>query len=93
VEFAFHCSERCRVDAVDGGYVLEQEGILVRITLPEAPQSRHLVYRGSLSPLAGWISRGLDQREAAPTIVWQARLAGRTQLRTEIVVSAAVRAD
>ena len=87
VELAFHCSERCRVDAVEGGYVLEQEGTMVRIILPGLPQAQHLVYRGSLSPMAGWVSRSLDHREPAPTIVWKARLAGNTLLRTEILVA------
>jgi hypothetical protein len=91
VELAFHCAEGCRVDPVEGGYVLEQEGVSLKILLPVNGETQ--LYRGSLSPLAGWVSRSLDRREPAPTLLWKARLAGRSLLRTEILVSAAVRAD
>ena len=91
VELAFHCAEHCRVDPVEGGYVLEQEGVVLKILLPANGEAR--LYRGSLSPMAGWVSRSLDRREPAPTILWKARLAGRTLLRTEILIGAAVRAD
>jgi len=64
--------------------VLEQEGTVVRINLAAVPDSRHLLLRGSLAPICGWVSRAFDQREPAATIVWKARLAGRTLLRTEI---------
>jgi len=82
VELFFHCAESCRVDPVEGGYLLEQDGICVRLTLPENGAAQ--VYRGSLAPLAGWVSRAFDQREPAATVVWRARIAGRAVLRTGI---------
>jgi hypothetical protein len=36
--------------------------------------------------MSGWLSRAFDSRVPAPTIVWRARLPGRTVLRTEILV-------
>ncbi|HZM37375.1 MAG TPA: alginate lyase family protein [Burkholderiales bacterium] len=86
VELAFHCSERCRVDPVQGGYLLEQDGFMVRLVLPVLGGSESTVYCGSLSPIRGWISRALDRREPAPTIVWRARLGAPALLRTEIAV-------
>jgi hypothetical protein len=44
------------------------------------------VYRGSLAPLLGWVSRAFDSRQPAPTIVWRARLSSRAVLRTQIVL-------
>ena len=84
VELVFHCSERCRVDPVCGGYVLEQDGIVVRVTLPDLAGSAHRLFRGSLAPIWGWVSRAFDRREPAATIVWQATLTGNSLLRTEI---------
>ena len=46
------------------------------------------VYRGSMQPMLGWISRELDRPQPAPTIVWRGQLVGRAVLRTEIAVPA-----
>jgi hypothetical protein len=37
-----------------------------------------------VAPICGWVSRAFDRRVPSPTIVWRARLTGRTVLRTEI---------
>ena len=66
--------------------MLQRDGASIRLVLPQAGESRTLAYRGSLAPIAGWVSRGLDSREPATTIVWKARLTGRTVLRSAIVV-------
>ena len=84
VELAFHCSERCSVTPVEGGYEVENEGATIRLLLPEG--GRASVHRGELSPIRGWVSRRFDMREPAPTIVWSARLSATTLLRTEIVL-------
>ena len=91
VELAFHCSERCTVSAVEGGYAIENDGTAIRLVLPGGGTSE--VRRGELSPIGGWISRGFDRREPAPTIVWRSRLRSRTLLRTEILVPAPSRPD
>ena len=87
VELFFHCSERCSVAPCENGYLLTQEGIALRLELPQAAQASSQIYRGSLAPVLGWISRSFDSRQPAPTIVWRARLAGRTVLRSEIAIS------
>jgi hypothetical protein len=86
LELLFHCHDACDVDPISGGYLLSRNGSTVRLLLPSGGESA--VYRGSLSPLWGWVSRALDQRSAAPTIVWRASLSGRTVLRTQISVGA-----
>ena len=86
VELFFHCSEHCRVDAVPGGYVVSQGEHSIRILLPAIEGATSVVQRGSLVPIMGWVSRAFDRREPASTIVWRARLAGRSLLRTEIFI-------
>ena len=87
VELFFHCSERCSVDAFPGGHVVSRDGIALRILLPALEGASSQVYHGNLSPMLGWRSNAFDSRVAAPTIVWQARLAGPARLRTELCVS------
>jgi hypothetical protein len=82
VELIFHCSERCEVDPVPGGYVVSQKGRNLKILLPQNGQAE--LYTGSISPIFGWVSRQFDRRQPTPNIVWRARLAGNTVLRTEI---------
>jgi hypothetical protein len=84
VELFFHCHERCRVEPLADGCVISRKGEILRLRLPRADQSRMLLYRGSLAPVAGWVSRAFDQREPATTIVWQARLVGPAVLRSEL---------
>jgi hypothetical protein len=84
IELFFHCDERCRVDAVEGGFVLERDGITATLTLP--PSGTSELYRGSQAPIAGWVSRRFDRREPSTTIVWRARLAAPALLRTEIAL-------
>jgi hypothetical protein len=86
VELFFHCSERCSVDAVPGGFLVSHQDLAIRLILPQADRAENLVYRGSLAPLAGWVSRAFDTRQPAPTIVWRARLSSRAVLRTEIEI-------
>ena len=85
VELFFHCAEACRFDVLECGYVLERDGVAVRLLLPAGGAAR--VERGALSPICGWVSRAFDRREPTSTIVWYARLAGRSVLRSGIEVS------
>jgi hypothetical protein len=87
VELLFHCAEECRVDAVAGGYLIERDGMAVRLTLPAGGASE--LYRGSLSPLLGWVSRAFDRRQATTTIAWRAKLSASTLLRTVIQIEKA----
>ena len=86
VELLFHCHESCSVDSIEHGFLLTRDDISVRLLLPQADGARIQVYRGSLAPMSGWVSRSFDSRLPAPTIVWTARLTGRAVLRTEIHV-------
>ena len=87
VELFFHCHEASLVLAQDGGFIVRRGGTSLQIHLPKVASARTHCYRGSLAPLAGWVSRSFDCRAPAPTIAWAARLTGRTLLRTEIVLT------
>ena len=86
VELVFHCSEQCSLKAAPGGYTIRQEGLAIRLTLPEHEKASTTVYNGSVAPIFGWVSRAYDSRRPAPTVVWRARLSGSVVLRTEIGV-------
>jgi hypothetical protein len=85
VELFFHCAEDCRVDAVAEGYLIERDGIALRLALPAGGASE--LYRGSLSPLLGWVSRAFDRRQPTSTIAWRAKLSAATLLRTTLQIA------
>ena len=87
VELFFHFSELCRVDPSAEGFVISQDRVILKMTLPVVAGASAQLYEGNLSPMAGWRSRAFDTRIGAPTVVWQARLAGPARLRTELCVS------
>ena len=89
VELFFHCHEESRVSAADDGFIVRRGSAFIRLSLPRVPEARVQVYRGSLAPMSGWVSRSFDSRAPAPTIAWSARLTGRSVLRTEIEVTSA----
>jgi len=84
VELFFHCHEDCSVSAMDDGFVLTRAETALRLILPQAANAKSQVYRGSLAPMSGWVSRAFDTRTPTSTIAWRARLTGRAVLRTEI---------
>jgi hypothetical protein len=85
VELFFHCSERCRVSPIPGGYALVQSGRTLRITLPRAEGASFHVRQGGVDPICGWVSRRFDAKEPAATIVWRARVDRETVLQSEII--------
>jgi len=85
IELFFHCSERCRVAPIPGGYALSQGDRTLYLTLPQAERASARVYYGSIAPILGWVSRKFDERQPAPTVLWRGRLAGESVLRSEIV--------
>jgi hypothetical protein len=87
VELFFHCSERCKVEEIPGGFLVSQEGGCATLLLPHHDNASVEVYRGSAAPLAGWVSRGFDVRHPASTIAWRARITGNVVLRSEILIS------
>ena len=84
IELFFHCAEDCRVDAATEGVLIERDGISLRLLLPAGGAAE--IYRGSLSPLLGWVSRGFDRRQPTSTIAWRAKLAAPALLRTTIQI-------
>jgi len=86
VELFFHCHEESTLVPTGWGYLVRRENCALRIALPQAGGARVQVYRGSLAPMSGWVSRAFDRRAPAPTIAWSARLSGHAVLRTEISV-------
>ncbi len=84
VELYFHCSEQCRVESLPGGYALRRGPRELALILPNLPEASHRIFRGSRSPIGGWVSRRFDEKEPAPTVAWKARLAGDIVLRSEI---------
>ncbi len=85
VELFFHCSERCSVVPVEGGFQVVQGKRCLTLRLPQGVRgSRAVLYRGSSKPVAGWVSRRYDEKLPAWTIAWRAQLAGDAVLRTEI---------
>ena len=74
-------------NAVAEGYLIERDGIALRLMLPANGTSE--LYRGSLSPLLGWVSRGFDRRQPTSTIAWRARVGAPMLLRTTIQITKA----
>src|SRR4029453_8321099 len=89
VELFLHCHELSEVVPEGNAFVVRRGNASLRITLPQAHEGRMQLYRGSLAPMCGWVSRSFDTRAPAPTIAWSARLSGRTVLRSEILVNLA----
>jgi hypothetical protein len=87
VELFFHCHEDCEVEAFAGGVRMRRGGTSMRLLLPAVDNAVVEVHCGSMSPLSGWVSRAFDVRAPSPTIVWRARVSGRSRLRTEILVT------
>jgi heparinase II/III-like protein len=85
VEIFFHCAAECAVEPVASGFAIRRAPWTLLVRLPTQPAGAARLYHGSTQPLCGWISRHYDQREPAPTIVWRARLAGPSVLRSELI--------
>ena len=88
VELFFHCAEGCTVEPAADGYTITRGARVIALRLPAVEGATSAVYRGSMRPMLGWISRELDRPQPAPTIVWRGQLVGRAVLRTEIAVPA-----
>jgi len=82
VELLFHCAEQCQIQAVEGGYLIERDGVQLRLALPVNGAAE--LHRGSVAPIFGWVSRAFDRREPTTSIVWRTRLSVPALLRTTI---------
>ncbi len=76
VELFFHCAERCLVQPAPGGYRVVQAQTEIFLRMPHAAGARCALYRGSVSPPAGWASRRFDDKAPCWTIAWRASLEG-----------------
>ena len=84
-EIFLHCAPECAVEAAACGFAIRRGPWTLLVQLPAHPAGAAELYRGSMQPLCGWVSRHYGQREPAPTIVWRARLAGRSRLCTRLM--------
>src|SRR5690606_21517890 len=85
VERFWHFAESCRV-AVHGGRVESDDG-RVRVVIEVAePEARLELFRGSETPIAGWVSRRFGHKAPSPTVVFTNRIDGEAVLRTRISV-------
>jgi len=84
IEIFFHCSELCRVDRIFDGYTIARGNKTLVLKLPPLAGAHTALYFGSEAPMLGWVARRFDEKRPAPTIVWRARLAKNTGLRSEL---------
>jgi hypothetical protein len=87
IELFFHGDERCAVERIGDHFVFCRDGHVLEIQLPDIPGASATVYRASLNPIAGWVSRRFDEKCAAPTLCWRARLRGDTLLRSVLNIN------
>ena len=84
IELFFHFNEKCQVKQV-GPHSFQISNANRRLTLRLLdPRLRPELYRGSVNPIFGWVSRTFDVKEPSFTLVARARIAGLTQFITEI---------
>ena len=82
VELYFHCSPDCRVENGSEGVAVHHGGRRLLLQLPQNVRSSMRVCHGDTDPICGWTSPRFDVLRPSPTIVWSARVAGSTVLRT-----------
>ena len=84
VELFLHCDERCTVSPAPAGFAVRRGAWTLGVALPQHRDASFQLHRGSLQPRCGWVSRRYHHRQPSPTVVWRARLAGDSLLRTEL---------
>jgi hypothetical protein len=83
IEIFFHFGERCQVAQTEPNSFVAETGnrrLHVKLDSQLAPE----LVRGSEEPILGWISRAYGVKVPSFTLVGRTRLAGSTQLLTEI---------
>ena len=90
VELFWHLDPQCQV-TLDGS-VLQVQGAAfsMEMHLPDMPGATMTLVRGSEQPVLGWISQRFDEKQAAPTLAWRARLTGAARLRTTLHLTTSV---
>jgi hypothetical protein len=84
VELFFHFGSDCQPRADDAAWLLELDGLQLRMRLPATDGCSARVGRGELNPPLGWLSPQFDVLVPASTLVWRAELTGPTVLHTLI---------
>jgi uncharacterized heparinase superfamily protein len=83
VEIFFHFSERCEVHSIQPGSFHVRNGNR-RIALHLDPRAEATLYRGSVEPIVGWVSRTFGAKEPSCSIAARTTIAGSTQFVSKI---------
>ncbi|OBV40654.1 heparinase II/III family protein [Janthinobacterium psychrotolerans] len=84
VELFWHLDPQCQLRL--DGTVLHVQGAAfsLEMHLPDLPGATMALVCGAEQPVLGWISHRFDEKQAAPTLAWRARLGGGSRLRTTL---------
>jgi hypothetical protein len=85
VELFWHLAENCLAERA-GAHSLLVTGRSrsIRLRLPDLPGSDWRLLRGSLDPIAGWVSRRFDEKVPTTTVLWCCSIHGPAEFMTEI---------
>jgi hypothetical protein len=84
VELFWHVDPQCQVTLAGTVLHVRGDAFSLEMHLPDVPGASMVLVRGGEQPVLGWISRRFDEKQAAPTLAWRARLAGGARLRTTL---------
>jgi Heparinase II/III-like protein/Heparinase II/III N-terminus len=85
VAIYFHVAPECSVEQVDANHmaISTSNGM---ITMEFDSKLRLQTFRGSESPIAGWVSRGYHRKQPVVTIVGRAQTVGKSAFETNITI-------
>ena len=83
VEQFWHFSENCDITVIDGGYLVTNNDVSIKLRLDEHIENS-ILRKGQTSPICGWMSREFDVKIPSPTIVGEVRINGATRIETII---------
>lgn len=84
VELFWHIDPQCQVTLAGKVLHVRGEAFSLEMYLPDVPGATMALVRGGEQPVLGWISHRFDEKQAAPTLAWRARLDGGARLRTTL---------
>lgn len=84
VELFWHVDPRCQVTLAGNVLHVRGDAFSLEMHLPDVPGATMALVRGGEQPVLGWISHRFDEKQAAPTLAWRARLGGGARLRTTL---------
>jgi len=84
VEIFLHCHEECDVVTEGSSTRISRRGRAIEVAWPDVAGGTVHALKGSVDPIGGWVSRAFDRKTPACTLVWRARLAGRSLLCTTL---------